>query len=145
MKLTPLKPALKASQMQPADQAHLTHFVTVEPGTTIDDVLKPEFWRNVVLGLNPSDHIEVEATDGSFFADLRVRGKGKSWAKVRLHHVSHHEPDEDDSDAWKESYVVTTRPSQGFVILRKSDNVVVGKDYPAEIDAVFAARNLYRR
>ena len=38
-------PMLKPSLLQRDEQAHLTHHVVLEPGTTIEDILKPDFGK----------------------------------------------------------------------------------------------------
>jgi len=137
-------PVLKPSQIKTADQSGLRYHVTPDSGTTIEDMLKPDFWKGVTAYLHPSDRIEVEADDGSFYADLIVRDVGKSWAKVILHHKSEHPVIEDDTDAWKQEFTVTSRP-QGIVILRNDDNAIVGGPFESTEAAVLAARNLHRR
>src|SRR5688572_24720719 len=114
-------PTLKPSLLKSAEQAHLTHHVVLEAGTTIDDMLKPEYWKAAAAHLHPSDRIQVEAADGSFFAELSVRDVGKTWAKVKVCNEKRHEPDEEVSeDAWMQAFTVTPH-HRGYVVKRNSD------------------------
>jgi hypothetical protein len=140
-------PMLKPSLLKSAEQAHLTHHVVLEAGTTLEDVLKPEYWKAAAAHLHPSDRIQVEAADGSFFAELSVRDVGKTWAKVKPCYVTPQDPDEgEDQDAWQQSYQIGVRQHKGGIcVLRNSDNAVVAGPFENQNEAVFAARNLHRR
>ena len=142
-------PTLKPSLLQRDEQAHLTHHVVLEPGTTIDNMLDPGFWKAAAAHLHPSDRIKVEAADGSFFAELSVRDVGKTWAKVKPCYVTAQEPDEDeDPNAWMGDYEIGTRQhggSHGICVLRKADMAPIAGPFQDQNEAVFAARNLCRR
>lgn len=55
-----------------------------ELGTTVEDVLKPEYWAHMAALMNPYDHIEVRVDDGSWVAYLLVTACDRTWAKVKL-------------------------------------------------------------
>lgn len=58
--------------------------VTAEIGTTIEQVMKPEFWANTAGKFNLFDHVEVRCEDGSWVADFLVLGAGRNWARLHL-------------------------------------------------------------
>lgn len=60
--------------------------VNADADTTIEDILKPEYWANVAMNLRPhgGDEIIVICEDMSFRAHLWVVSAGHTWAIVRL-------------------------------------------------------------
>lgn len=65
----------------------INHFaVNADAGTTVDDILKPEYWANVAMHLRPTggDEITVICDDMSFRAHLWVVNAGHTYANVRL-------------------------------------------------------------
>lgn len=65
-----------------ADIARNLWVVTVEQGTTREDLKRPEFWALVGKNFRPTDRIEVHADDGTFFAEYLVITADRAWAKV---------------------------------------------------------------
>lgn len=54
----------------------------VEPNTTLEQLLKPEFWAHIAGKLKQYDQIEVKWDDGSHYATFLVIDAGPSWAQV---------------------------------------------------------------
>lgn len=71
-----------AGRFQLAEQMIQGWAVTVEHGTKIEDVLKPEFFAHVARALRPFAKIMVLADDMSFYAELMVKSAGATWANV---------------------------------------------------------------
>jgi hypothetical protein len=70
---------------------------------------------------------------------------GRTWAKVKVCNEKRHEPDEEVSeDAWMQAFTVTPH-HRGYVVKRNSDGTAASSPFAERIDAVFAARDLYRR
>ena len=65
-----------------AESARNYWVVTVEQGTTREEILKPEFWALVGKTFRPYDRIELRADDGTFFAEYLVLSADRAWAKV---------------------------------------------------------------
>jgi len=84
------KPLLKLvpSRMREAEAVRNTWCVTPEPGTQLDDILKPGYWAHMCNKLRPWDVIEVryEDEEGPFFAQLLVRYVGRVEAAVKVVH-----------------------------------------------------------
>lgn len=51
--------------------------VTLEQGTQYEDMFDPSFWAHVALKLKVDDLIQVKPADGSWWAELLVRSKGR--------------------------------------------------------------------
>ena len=60
-----------------------TLFHAPSPGTTLEDVLAPEYWAHVAATLRAGARIELLAQDGAWWAMLLVRAAGKTDAKVQ--------------------------------------------------------------
>lgn len=65
-----------------AEAARNYWVVTVEQGTTREEILRPEFWSLVSKNFRPYDRIEVRSDDGIFFAEYLVLSADRAWAKV---------------------------------------------------------------
>ncbi len=60
-----------------------------EAGTTLEQMLDPSYWAHVAAKLAPMDRIEVNAEDGSFYAELLVMSASKIGANVKpLHFIN---------------------------------------------------------
>ena len=65
-----------------AESARNHWVVTVEQGTTREEILKPEFWALVGKTFRPYDRVEVRSDDGTFFSEYLVLSADRAWAKV---------------------------------------------------------------
>jgi len=114
--------------------------MTAEHGTTVDDIMKPEYWMHLAPQLRPYDRIEVRIDDGVFFLELLVIQSGQNWAKVFK--LNEHQlvkaslapvPDGQYGTKWN-------GPHNKFVVFRKSDNEIISKYHQTEPDAIAAMR-----
>lgn len=67
-----------------ADYGRTIHSIIPEYGTPIEALLDPSYWAHVANFLKPWDRIEVQAEDGSYYAELMVKASGKLYANVEL-------------------------------------------------------------
>jgi hypothetical protein len=58
--------------LQPASAIRHDYHARVARGTTLEDVLNPEFWANVSKRMSEAARIEVLSEDGELDVDLRV-------------------------------------------------------------------------
>lgn len=54
---------------------------------TLEDALDPGYWAHVAGTMQPGDHIELRAEDGSWRADLVVDFCERNYARVVLKHL----------------------------------------------------------
>lgn len=112
-----------------ADFARQVFYATPAAGTTIDDVMQPDYWAHVARRMNPRDIVEVVPEDGSFYARLFVLNSDKLWAKMaKLEHVSFGEgkkPETAKSDLFEAKYA---GPSAKWRVHNKSDGSLVAND-----------------
>lgn len=65
-----------------AEFARQSFRVTPPSGTTIEQMLEPEYWAHVAGKFTPYDILEVVPEDGAFYARLLVLNTAKLWAKM---------------------------------------------------------------
>lgn len=78
-----MKP-LKATAMDHSHYVRLSLFAEVPAGTTLDDVLTPEYWANHTQRLKRGAVIEILSEDSALDCELRVLKVGLTFAHVRL-------------------------------------------------------------
>jgi len=128
------KITLLSDKFKGAEYARNIWSATSAVGVALEDVLKPEYWAHVAMKLTPSDRIEVVAEDGSFFAELYVQDKDKTWAKVfLLRHVvldplEKIDPTLDFKVDWR-------GPANRYGVIRKSDNTVIKDGFATKGEA----------
>lgn len=64
------------------EHTNATHVITAEPGTTLEDLLVPNFWSFVAVRFHPRDKIHVNWEDGSAYAELLVLDRNRISASV---------------------------------------------------------------
>lgn len=78
-----MKP-LKATAMDHAHYTRLSLFAEVPEGTTLEDILTPEYWANHTQRLKRGAVIEILSEDNSLDCEIRVLKVGQTFAHVRL-------------------------------------------------------------
>lgn len=104
------------------------HCVTAEAGTTMDDVVRPEFWAHVAPQLRPYDEIRVRTDDGVFYARVLVMSVGRNWAKVHIlecHSLTSKDVDMSQAEAYEGFEIKYRGPHCRFSVIRKGDKSVI--------------------
>lgn len=83
-KVVKLVHKLRPARLEVAEQARRHYSAAVDKGVTLEDCLKPEFWQHVGDKLSPTDWIEVQPDDGSWYALLLVRSADRISARVAV-------------------------------------------------------------
>lgn len=73
---------LSNNRIQLVGYLHNSWDVTVERGTTLADVMNPEFWVHTASQLKPHDNVQVLSEDGTWIARLLVISADRLWAKM---------------------------------------------------------------
>lgn len=130
---------MKPTQIFTAENSNVVFYLPVEPGTTIEDVLAPEFWAHVSRRMSPGNRIEIFAQD--FWAMLIVRSAGKVDAVVQvLQHVEL--GDAKAATATGSLYDVVWRsPTRKWGVIRISDKAVVKEDIQTKEQALEWVKN----
>ncbi len=93
-------------------------------GTTVEDVLKQEYWSHIGEKLNHYDRIEVRVDTGEWMLDLLVLEADRRWARVKLLHKYVLEKSIETTDA-AEHEVAFKGPQLKWCVIRKSDSEVL--------------------
>ena len=112
--------------------------MTVEAGTVLEDVLKPEFLANVSSQLRPYDRIRVRTDTGEWYAELLVLTCGRVWAKlIPLFSIDLTSKDVDitQSEASDKYFVQYRGPHLKFCVLRNSDKESIKEHLETKLDA----------
>lgn len=129
---------LLPTKLQNAEHYRTIWGVVVDPGTTLEDIQRAEYWSHVAPRLSRMDKVEVLTEDGEYYAELLVIGTGTGWAKVLLtKHIAFEGEAEPDIESpvkaeWK-------GPARKWAVVRKSDGVIVADGMPSRHDAETAA------
>jgi len=141
---------LPTNDLQPANATRNYWHVLIDPTTTVDELLNPEFWANEAHKMHKFDIIEVDAYDGSWSATLKVLDLPKAessglvrgyWAKVGfLVRPIRYIPESSNNDAELDSdadfEVKWNFGLRKFIVQRKSDNEIMAADFATK-DAAF--------
>lgn len=123
---------LLQNRIKPAEFVRTVWGAQPEPGTTLEEMLLPEYWAHVAKTIKPGDRIDVTAADGSWFAELFVRGVTPNAVCVAvLREVRFN-----DSDAPATGGVtVKHRGGAGWSVVRDKDKVVLFEGGATKEDA----------
>jgi hypothetical protein len=74
---------LSVTRWQLGEFMNARHSVSPSSGTPFEDVLRPEFWANIVR-MAPGDIIEIRPEDQSYYAELYVLKRDRTSATVAV-------------------------------------------------------------
>jgi len=94
-------------------------------GLKIEDVLEPSYWAHLASQMDPLDHIEVRAEDGSWVAYLVVAYCERNYAKVKLDRLVKLEDDQEAPITSIKHKVEWKGPHMKFCVIRLSDSAVL--------------------
>lgn len=118
--------SLREKNFGPAEYSMTEFCANPELGTMPEDLLKPQYWAHVANKLKPLDVIQVRAEDGSYYAQMLVRDRGRSWVKVAFlpgYPLMFQDiVNVPAMDVGGEFEVVWKGPQNKFRVVRKSDN-----------------------
>lgn len=109
--------------------------VTVEAGTSLEDVLNSAFFANVAAQMHPYDHIRVRVDTGEWYAELMVLDCGRNWAKLfKLceHKLTREEHNEEIDSQFTVKHL---GPHKKYAVIRKSDNETLRDGFTNKHDA----------
>lgn len=114
---------LKDARLKESDFVRIWWVATVEHGVTREDILRPDFWAQTALKLKPYNRIDVQADDGSFFAEYLVLTCDKTYATLK--ELSWTELNTAKEAPNEEFYPKWGGPHLKWRIIRSSDNEAV--------------------
>jgi hypothetical protein len=116
---------LEPQRMGLAEHRRQDWAVNAAAGTTIDDVLDPQYWAHMAAQMTPYDRVDVLLETGEWLLELLVLGVGRNWAQVRVLH--HHELTKmaETMPAAQKHKVDWKGPQRKYAVIRISDSAIV--------------------
>jgi hypothetical protein len=137
--------AVTEDRMKLAEFQRSVWHVTAAAGTTLDDVCQPAWYANLAHKLRPSDRVEIEAEDGSFFAEMIVRQSSRAAAVVQeLRSVTFGEGVPDGETALDDYTVGYAGPHHKWRVVRTADRAVISHGHGDKATALKVAAQLAR-
>lgn len=134
------QPKLNINRFESAEFKRARWHVIPEAGVVLEALLQPSFWGNVAAKLKPLDHIEVNADDNAYYAELLVLSTSKHEAIVTpICHVTIAQGDKAADEA-PEYEVAWGGQKARFRIQRKSDRHVIKDGFTTKAEAEDALR-----
>ena len=134
---------LEADRFQLSEHARNHWVITVEKGTSVENLLDPAYWANVAAKLRPWDLIEARWDDGSRLTFFVVLGAERTYAKVAVWLdqplTTKEVAESQDSGVTGYKYVWKGAKLK-HCIVRQSDGEVVHKEAHTKADALFWLR-----
>lgn len=129
-KVTPLKRPVRLhyGRLGLVEHAWNTHAANVPEGTTLDDVLKPDYWAHYARDIRPMDVLWVYSEDATWEAQLRVMFVSTTEVKTSLLWEVTHEKGAEvfESDTHE---VVWKGPVKKFAVVRKDNKEVIADGF----------------
>lgn len=127
-----------------ADFLRTYHQISVDPDTTLDDILRPGFWAHHTNVLRINDLIDILSIDGGLDVQVRVTGKGVGMVNVRPLRVWMRKEEAEASGEPEltevpEGYTVSHAPTQRWRVMTNDPHMIVSKDHLSKSDAIKAA------
>lgn len=114
---------LLQNRIKQADFIRTVWSAQPEPGTTLEDMLLPEYWTNVAKTFKAGDRVEVTAADGEWFAELFVRSTTDQ--SVRVHPLRHTVFGTAQTKNENPAIDIRHRGGAGWSVIRLSDKAVL--------------------
>lgn len=114
--------------LKEAETRHSTYEIVLEEGTSLEDALKSEFWVHVARRLRVRDQIQLHAFDGTWYAELLVRGATPLSTTVGLIRKIEFEPKSDRGAAERETvpgFTIKARGAAKWCAIRDADKEIM--------------------
>lgn len=136
---------LQPERMQHAEYWRQDWVVNAEVGTTVQDVLDPQYWCHMASQIKPYDRVEVRLETGEWILELVVLSVDRTWAKVHVLH--HHDLSQvtDEAPGPAKTKVQWRGAHHKHSVVRLSDNTVLETGFANKEDAAAWARQYEQR
>lgn len=121
---------LVPSKLRERESVIRQYHVVPEHNTPYERVLEKSYWSHVANRLNPSDLIQVEPEDGSYWALLLVRNVSSIEVSVVPLVEKHFETEPEELEASDPEYRVKWNgPSDKYIVQRVSDGEKIASGF----------------
>lgn len=132
---------LMPARMSHAEFVRQDWVATAEEGTTIEDVLNPNYWSNMSAQMKPYDRIEVRVDTGEWLLELLVMNTDRNWASVVVLHQHDLQPEDAAADVPNDFEPKFRGPMHKWCVMRKADKEVL----ESKLESKLAAEEWIRR
>lgn len=132
---TQVKPKALAADFKEAAAARNEWHIEVGDHVTVDDVLAPDFWRDVAIKLREWDRVEVRSESGRWFGEFIVRGVGHLYANVVLLRKKEFEDAILPKNLEDTGFTVRFVKTKGHQVIRISDKSVLKEGFATAVEA----------
>lgn len=128
---------LLSERMKESAYVRQDHRVTPEEGTTLEEVLAPDYWAHVAGRMHVGDKVEIFPDGGAYYAECLVVSCSRLHAKlVVLLEKQFHAPTKVAKDAKKEPLVVEFKgPQRKWSVIRTKDLEIVKEQFASKEEA----------
>lgn len=109
--------------------------VNAEAGTTIEDVLDPQYWAHMAVRMTPYARVEVLEETGEWMLDLFVLNVGRNWAQVHVLHKYDLEQRSETMPAAQKHKIDWKGPQRKFAVIRIADSQVIQDGFGSKLEA----------
>jgi len=127
---------LNPQRMGLAEQLRQDWVVNAEQGTTVPDVLDPQYFAHMASQLQQLDHIEVRLETGEWVLELLVTGVGRNYAQVHLLHKYDLQPTDESVAPAAKHRVEYKGPQQKHIVLRVADGAILQSGFDKKVLAL---------
>ena len=128
-------PRLMPERFGQAENMRHDFVVDLPIKVTLEQALDSGYWSHVADQMQPLDHIELRAEDGSWVADLIVAFCDRNYAKVVLKNITKLDEDRSAPISSIKFKVEWKGPHLKYSVIRTSDDQVLRHDMRTRIEA----------
>ena len=111
----------------------------VDPGTTLEEVLHPEYWTHNAPRLREWGLIHCRWRDKTRYVLLMVMETGQTWAKTRLLSDKQFDPPAtakvEETSPELAAYKIQFVPNQGHRVVHKLNGTILHPGFPSKAEA----------
>lgn len=116
---------LNPQRMELAEQWCQHWVVNAEEGTTVSDVMDPQYWAHMAARMQPYDHIEVRLETGEWLLQLLALSVGRNYVQVHLLQKYDLQLVDSELPAAQKHRVEWKGPQRKWVVTRIADSQVI--------------------
>lgn len=109
--------------------------VDAEEGTTVEDVLDPQYWAHVAAEMEPYARVEVLLETGEWMLELMVINRGRNWAQMHLLHKHDLQERSETMPVAQKHRIEWKGPQRKHAVIRIADSQVIQDGFSSKQEA----------
>lgn len=126
---------LNPQRMSLAEQVRQDWVVNAEHGTTMADVLDPQYWAHMASQMQPWDRVDVRLETGEWLMELLVINTGRNWAQVHVLNQHQLEQRAETMPAAQKHKIEWKGPQHKWCVIRLADNEMIERGKASKEEA----------